>query len=159
MHCCGSACFTYIDGEVVRRTIDMSNDRNALREMFQNEFGRHDGYGQSNDDAAVIAFEGKALTGHAARLNMKASSTQIRQFNELTLMMMSGCFDICTMGIPRNLTTFCRGSSVYSVQRVSTTFAPKSSIRRVVLISTTNTYRWPPWRNPLDLFHPPSIRP
>ena len=65
-------CFTYIDGEVVRRAVDVSNDGDALREVFQDEFGRYNGYGQSNDDAAVIAFERKALTRHAARLNTKA---------------------------------------------------------------------------------------
>ena len=115
---------TYVNSEIIRGTVDMSNDGNTLREMFENEFSRNDGHSQSNDYAAMIAFEGKTLARHTSRLECRDEERQ-RMGRGLTLMMISGCFDICTIGMPRNFTTFCRGSSVYSVQRVSTIFAPK----------------------------------
>ena len=116
---------TYVNSEIVRGTIDVSDNRDALREMFQDEFRRFDGHRQFNHHTALITFEGKALARQTTGLeNHREGPTLVRRLT-LTLIMISGCFDMCTMGIPRNFTTFCRGSSVYSVQRVSTTFAPE----------------------------------
>lgn len=115
---------THVNSEIIRSTVDVSNDGNTLREMFENEFSRNDWHSQSNDYAAMIAFEGKTLARHASRLECR-DEERLRMDRGLTLMRISGCLDMCTMGMPRNFTTFCRGSSVYSVQRVSTIFAPE----------------------------------